>query len=385
MKITLENLGKKIIPFYQDSQNIILKILVRLIWFHNASIKVRVICIHRVGQIGDLFCSFSAIYLIRKKYPKSHLILLTSSGRNFNTELTDLLSSIDWIDEVITYKSSGSQFLSLQKVLVEKKIDLWFSLPQDRTTFFREFRNIIFARLAGARKGVGFYVNVVPWFEKFQSRKCLLVGEAERLNLIADEDHTLCEMTNPLLFKDELHNSKKLIAELRVDRNKPVMILAPGSNRETNMWPVDNFIEIARRWVTEGGQVILVGGTKDTKLGEKIILENNQFGVFDLIGKLPLKETVSLMRMATVFVGNDSGPMHIAANANTPCVIAFSARDYPVKWYPAGKSHTIIRKDVACSPCVAETCRYDNLCLRLITIEEVWNGVARHLKRKDLH
>jgi ADP-heptose:LPS heptosyltransferase len=385
MKTKLENIGKNIIYCYQSWQNAILKMLAGIIWFPDKGKDIKVVCIHRVGQIGDLFCSFSAIHLIRKKYPNSHLMLLTSSGQKINLELNDLLSSIDWIDEVVAYKSSRSQIASLHKVLTGKKIDLWVSLPQDRTTFLREFRAILFARLVGSRRGVGFSVNVVPWLEGLQSRQSLLIGEVERLRAIVGADCLSYERENPFLLEDEVGSSENLIKDLRLNENKLVMILAPGSNRETNMWPVDNFIEIARRWVAEGGQVLLVGGIKDAKLGEKMILGSNQSCVFDLIGKLPLKQTVALMRIATVFVGNDSGPMHIAAYVNTPCVIAFSARDYPVKWYPAGKGHTIIRKDVACSPCVAETCRHDNLCLRLITIEEVWNGVAKHLKRKYLH
>jgi ADP-heptose:LPS heptosyltransferase len=187
-------------------------------------------------------------------------------------------------------------------------------------------------------------------------------------------------MITPSLFGDEILDSKKLIEDLKLSKDKPIMILAPGSNRETNMWPIENFIEITHRWVMEGGQVLLVGGKKEVKLGEKITKSNDQSCVFNFIDKLSLKQTYALMKTATVFVGNDSGPMHIAAYANIPCVVAFSARDYPFKWYPAGGNHKIIRKDVPCSPCVAETCRHDILCLRIITIEEVWNGAARYLK-----
>jgi hypothetical protein len=212
-----------------------------------------------------------------------------------------------------------------------------------------------------------------------------LTGEVERLRRIAGADYASCVKENLFLLEDEVSNSEKLIEDLRLNKNKPVMILAPGSNRETNRWPINNFVEIARRWVKEGGQVLLVGGIKDTNLGKQIILGNSYSDVFDFIGKLSLKQTVMLMRIATVFVGNDSGPMHIAAYANTPCVIAFSARDYPIKWYPAGSAHTIVRKDVDCSPCVAEVCRRDNLCMKLITIEEVWNGVAKQSKRKYIH
>jgi hypothetical protein len=201
MKIRLENISKNIIYCYQYWQNAILKMLAGMIWFSDKKKDVEVVCIHRVGQIGDLFCSFPAMYFIRRKYPNSHLILLTSPGRNLNAELTDLLSSIDWIDEVITYKSSRSQFASLHKVLTGKKIDLWVSLPQDRTTFFREFRAILFARLVSSGQGVGFSVNVVPWFDRFQSRKFLLVGEVERLRAIACADYTSSEKTNPFLLE----------------------------------------------------------------------------------------------------------------------------------------------------------------------------------------
>jgi ADP-heptose:LPS heptosyltransferase len=381
----LGKFGKNIIYFYQSWQNAILKILAKVIWFSDVGKDVKVVCIHRVGQIGDMFCSFSAIHLIRRRYPNSHLILLTSPGLSLNLELNDLLCSISWIDEVITYKSSLSQLVSLQKTLIGKKIDLWVSLPQDRTTFFRELRSMLFARLVCSGRGTGFSVNVVPLFERFQSREFSLTGEVERLRRIAGADYASCVKENLFLLEDEVSNSEKLIEDLRLNKNKPVMILAPGSNRETNRWPINNFVEIARRWVKEGGQVLLVGGIKDTNLGKQIILGNSYSDVFDFIGKLSLKQTVMLMRIATVFVGNDSGPMHIAAYANTPCVIAFSARDYPIKWYPAGSAHTIVRKDVDCSPCVAEVCRRDNLCMKLITIEEVWNGVAKQSKRKYIH
>jgi ADP-heptose:LPS heptosyltransferase len=89
------------------------------------------------------------------------------------------------------------------------------------------------------------------------------------------------------------------------------------------------------------------------------------------------------MKLATLFVGNDSGPMHMAASVGVPCVVAFSARDYPVKWYPSGSKNVIFRKDVACSPCINEVCTNNNLCLDLISIDELWSGVSKFLIRRD--
>jgi heptosyltransferase-2 len=64
--------------------------------------------------------------------------------------------------------------------------------------------------------------------------------------------------------------------------------------------------------------------------------------------------------------------MHLAAMVRIPCVAIFCARDYPGKWEPYGEKHRIIRKDVECAGCMLEVCSYNNRCLQLISVDDIF-------------
>jgi ADP-heptose:LPS heptosyltransferase len=90
------------------------------------------------------------------------------------------------------------------------------------------------------------------------------------------------------------------------------------------------------------------------------------------------------LQQACLYIGNDTGPMHMAAAVNTPAVALFSARDFPGQWYPVGSHHIVLRKDVPCSPCFKYECDRGLICLDLIHVEEVLNAVRFQLKRAKI-
>ncbi len=64
----------------------------------------------------------------------------------------------------------------------------------------------------------------------------------------------------------------------------------------------------------------------------------------------------------------------------TPCIAIFSARDYPGLWEPYGRQHIILRHEVECAGCFLEICEhYDNKCLKLITVNEVFVAINKIL------
>jgi ADP-heptose:LPS heptosyltransferase len=92
----------------------------------------------------------------------------------------------------------------------------------------------------------------------------------------------------------------------------------------------------------------------------------------NLCGRLSPRETAAVLEYAAVFLGPDSGPMHLAACAGVPCVIALSARGLPGVWFPAGLKHRILYHKVNCYGCNLETCVAEaRKCLTAISVNEM--------------
>ena len=94
------------------------------------------------------------------------------------------------------------------------------------------------------------------------------------------------------------------------------------------------------------------------------------------------RETTGLLARCRAFVGNDSGALHLAAAAGIPCIAVFSARDRGTGWHPYGARHVVLDHDVPCRGCMLVECvEQQNLCTRLVTVEEVEQACSRALER----
>jgi len=136
---------------------------------------------------------------------------------------------------------------------------------------------------------------------------------------------------------------------------------------------------VARRY--PGHALALVGASEDAAVSEFAAQEWAGAKV-NLCGRLTPRETAAVMEQARVFVGPDSGPMHLAASVGVPCVIAFSARGQKGVWYPAGDQHEIIYHAPPCAGCELETCVVEKRrCLTSISVDEMEQAVGRVLGR----
>jgi ADP-heptose:LPS heptosyltransferase len=98
--------------------------------------------------------------------------------------------------------------------------------------------------------------------------------------------------------------------------------------------------------------------------------------VVNLCGKLTPRESAAAFARAELFVGHDSGPMHLSACVGTPVVAIFAARNIPRQWFPFGDRHRVVYHRVECWGCGLETCiEQRKKCLMSITVEEVMDEV----------
>lgn len=103
----------------------------------------------------------------------------------------------------------------------------------------------------------------------------------------------------------------------------------------------------------------------------------------NLCGALSPRESAALLEKAEVFVGHDSGPMHLASAVGTPCVAIFSARNLPGQWFPVRSGHKIIYHKTDCFGCGLEQCIAEGKkCIFSISVDEVHSATVALLKER---
>lgn len=161
----------------------------------------------------------------------------------------------------------------------------------------------------------------------------------------------------------------------------------PGMTLARKRWPVARFQALARRILDAGASVVLVGSPADREtIGRwESATGPNGAGVVDLIGQLTLEELAALARRGSAYVGNDSGPSHLAEAAGARVIMLFGPSD-PIVYGPRSPHAVALTAGIWCSPCfengrVAPCANV--ICMDQIPVERVWRAVARCLASEE--
>lgn len=158
-------------------------------------------------------------------------------------------------------------------------------------------------------------------------------------------------------------------------------------------WAPKRFAEVANALIERfDAHVLLIGGKVDAPLAEqtRALIPH---GASVLAGATSLKVTAALIEEATLFIGNDSAPLHMAAAVGTPAVGIFGPSDWN-EFHPVGKTgyqHRVVHSNLACSPCfrflgndapwLPNTC-YSRACLKAITPQHVMDAASALLSQQ---
>ncbi len=181
--------------------------------------------------------------------------------------------------------------------------------------------------------------------------------------------------------------SRQRVQEL-LPADRPLAVIHPAGGQNPGMalsakrWPAPRFAEIARRLVQErGASVFIVGSPGDRELAEEVRrLAGETEHVHNLAGELSFDELGALLEHAALFLGNDTGAMHLAAAVGTPTVAVFGPSD-PRRYGPYGAGHRAVWNPPDCAPCF-DRGRWNTACQRFrcieaVSVEDVWQAVAR--------
>jgi lipopolysaccharide heptosyltransferase II len=158
----------------------------------------------------------------------------------------------------------------------------------------------------------------------------------------------------------------------------------PGMALARKRWPVERFAELARRILATGSTVVLVGANEDRALADAL-KASIRTDLVDYVGRLTLGELAALAVRANVYVGNDSGPSHLAEAAGANVVVLFGPSDQIV-YGPRSRRAAAVSAGLWCSPCfvagrVAPCANV--ICMASIGVDRVWREVAPLLQARE--
>ena len=239
-------------------------------------------------------------------------------------------------------------------------------------------RDALFFRLCGIRRQIGVPLTEDMQRNRWDEEEQVFEPEAARLarNLSELGDAKLGE---PASWDLHLTKAEEVRAgtELEATGGRPVMAVSVGTKVQAKDWGRDNWRALLHRlaMLYPGYALALCGAPEESAASEFAAngwREKTGSPAVNLCGVLTPRESAAVFARARVFIGHDSGPMHLAAAVQTPCVAIFAARNKPRVWFPYGRQHRVVYHRTECWGCGLETCIVEQKrCLTSITVEEV--------------
>ncbi len=349
------------------------------------------ILIYHVGQLGDTLVAMPAIEAISRKYPGHRLVLLTdrhATARGYVSSW-DVLGPTEWIDEVMFYEPRDQtrlartrQLLFMWARLRAYRFEHVYNLALRTTSAAVQRDRVFFCWIVGAKRYESMRALCYPPPKALSGKLPTLEPMWRRLLGVVDTYRYDAGFRIPVASGARAELAKVLPQRLKMPEIQAVA-LAPGSKMSGKQWAEERFVEVGQQLLAwnPGFVIYVVGGTEDLELGERLCAAWGKGG-FNLAGRLSIYGSAALMERCMLYVGNDTGTMHLAAMVGLPCVVIFSARDYPGLWEPYGNEHAILRKDLRCSGCMLEKCvERRKACLENISVDDVLEQVKARLNK----
>lgn len=338
---------------------------------------IKRVLIYRIGSLGDTIVALPCFHLVERTFPGATRVLLTNFPVHAKAPPSAaVLDGSGLVQDYMRYTIGTRSPLELLRLALEVRRfnpdALIYLMPLRSMQGVK--RDMLFFKLAcGIRQILG-----LPKEEDLRRVRNLETdlyeSEATRLartlvDLGEAAPHDLANWSLRLT-ESEMQMARSSVGDLA---GEPLIVCGPGTKMQAKDWGKDNWRALLGQLTVcyPGYGLALVGAKEDMEVSEYASRAWRGRKV-NLCGRLNLRGTAAVLEHASVFIGPDSGPMHLAACAGVPCVIAFSARGLPGVWYPAGRQHRILYRRVSCLGCNLESCIVEGRrCLTSITVEEM--------------
>ncbi len=330
------------------------------------------ILIVRLRLIGDVLMTTPSIKILKNTLPEAKIFYLVEPPQD------EILRGNPDIDELIILKRDASlkELFSVIKKMRKEKFDFAIDFHGGpRASFLTLF--------SGAKIRVGYDYSPRRAFYHLRVQRGVKDGYihsvVNQFNLIKGlgiERNDIPPLFMPEIEDWEREKFDRFIIENGLDGKRFIVFHVSAGNKYRE-WGIENWKSLIKIVTMEkrGLKIALIGSEKDLIYEEHLKFPD----VVSLIGRINLREVRELIKRSILFVGPDSGPMHIASTTETP-VIALFGPTTPRVFGPWKKDAIIIEGSTDCRPCNQKRCDYNFKCLREIKPETVFEMIKKILK-----
>lgn len=338
------------------------------------------ILIRTPNHLGDCIMALPMINEAREAYPGAQISILVPE------HLAELFYSNPAIDEILTvpakYVHGLTAVMKIKDIISPHKFDIGYILPPS-------FGAASGFKLGGVEERVGYIAD---------GRRLLLskplplpapLNSEHRsevyFNLLRRGSGADIAYVKPKLFlaDQDIERGRNLLASFGIEADTPYAIVAFRAVAESRRWGTEKYLDLIEELIDRFKlRVVLVGSADDRPTGEEMVKVLDDERVVNLAGKTSLREAAAICSTARIFVGNDSGPAHLAAAVGVP-VVVLSGADDPKETSPISSAKQIVYLDhLECISCRKNKCPLKGdeymRCMNDISVEMV-TGRIREL------
>lgn len=350
---------------------------------------VRRILVIRLDHIGDVVMSRPALRALHKKFPHAAIDLLVTEdiaplfapSKEIHTVIA---AKHGWFDRKATFVQKWSEFWRLVGILRGQAVSSSKANTYDLGIDLRgDLRNVLLMRLACVKhtigygiSGGGFLLNEEVPHDAAQHHVRLNLNLLNSFQ-IAQDNKLLPFEYSPEKAREFWKNTETLPYTTLLPR----VVIHMGSGYPSKRWPIENFRALIQQIDREAlAQIVLIGTESEKDATPDLKLSSVRF--VDLRGKTALRDLPVLLDVCDVFIGNDSGPAHIAAAQGLEIILLVSGTNDIRFWYPWTERLSLLQHEVPCSPCELEVCPVEgHPCVDEITVDQVYNALLSVLGR----
>jgi ADP-heptose:LPS heptosyltransferase len=305
------------------------------------------VVILRLGSMGDTIVALPCFHAVRRSFPNAHITLLTNVPVSAKAAPMMLVlgSNGSFVNDFLNYNIGLTNPLEALMLLLRLR-----SIGAKTLVFMRSkpsvkvlTRDSFFFRLAGFHSILCLPLNEDQRVSRIDSQTNELEAEASRLARCF-EPLGLIDLHDPrswdLLLSDaEKQEGKRLTAQVPA----PFLAINMGGKVPQKDWGFDRWAQLLIRLREQtGASGIVILGAQNDQQRSHAILDIWGDGSLSLCGETSPRQAAAVLAHARLFIGHDSGPLHLAQCMGTPALGLFGSYNKPVQWHPIGSHVSVI-------------------------------------------